>query len=318
MPNDDAERTNALQELNLWATDMQADDETSKRRILAVLEPLLVRQGYRLDRETDIGGYRFDLVAECKADKVGVELRRFRAGELYRDDVVDVFAAYVAGTNEMARGLVIANAGLLDETLERVRTKYGADIQLYDVERLRKWINDAYLTGDEVREAVVEAVRRLSRELVKLVASNIDALMSIEWRDLERLVAEVFDGLGFDVILTPSTKDGGKDVIVTGVVKGKLATYYIEVKHWRTGKQVGVDPIKSFISVVASKDVAGGLFLSSSGYTSDVETCAEIKKQRVTLGGQSKVQTLCRRFESVGNGLLCPVADLESLITDVE
>jgi hypothetical protein len=37
----------------------------------------------------------------------------------------------------------------------------------------------------------------------------------LEWRDLERMMARVMEGLGFKVTLTPPSKDGGKDLILT-------------------------------------------------------------------------------------------------------
>jgi sulfur transfer protein SufE len=39
-------------------------------------------------------------------------------------------------------------------------------------------------------------------------------LEELEWHDLERTVADIFDGLGFLVTLTPPRKDGGKDIIL--------------------------------------------------------------------------------------------------------
>lgn len=38
--------------------------------------------------------------------------------------------------------------------------------------------------------------------------------MDLEWRDFERIIAIVFSDFGYNVELTLSAKDGGKDVIV--------------------------------------------------------------------------------------------------------
>lgn len=58
-----------------------------------------------------------------------------------------------------------------------------------------------------------------------MVARNPNVLNHLEWRDLERLVAELFDGLGFQARLTPSAKDDGKDVVLTCEVSGSLSEY---------------------------------------------------------------------------------------------
>ncbi|WP_052249842.1 hypothetical protein [Tateyamaria sp. ANG-S1] len=49
-----------------------------------------------------------------------------------------------------------------------------------------------------------------SRQLAMLVARYARALACIEWRDMERLMAEVFESLGFAAALTPPSKMGAR------------------------------------------------------------------------------------------------------------
>jgi restriction system protein len=69
--------------------------------------------------------------------------------------------------------------------------------------------------------------------------------LKIEWRDVERVVAEIFSGIGSKVELIPSSKDGGKDVILECKENGTSKTYTIEIKHWRSGQRVGEKKIKN-------------------------------------------------------------------------
>jgi len=43
--------------------------------------------------------------------------------------------------------------------------------------------------------------------------------------------------------------------------------YYVEVKHWRSATKVGSGVVSDFVEVIARDKVAGGLFLSTHGYT---------------------------------------------------
>lgn len=81
-------------------------------------------------------------------------------------------------------------------------------------------------------------------------------------------MAEIFDGLGFKVTLTPPAKDGGKDVILEFILAGKAVEYYVEVKHWRSATKVGSWSVSDFIQVVARDKLARGMFLSTHGYAS--------------------------------------------------
>jgi restriction system protein len=65
-------------------------------------------------------------------------------------------------------------------------------------------------SGDEHRVTV--AVKTLSRSLVLAIAESPELLRDLERSDMERLVAEVFTGLGFEVELTSSSKgDQGRN-----------------------------------------------------------------------------------------------------------
>jgi HJR/Mrr/RecB family endonuclease len=56
------------------------------------------------------------------------------------------------------------------------------------------------------------------------IAKDPSALSRLEWFDIERMVAEVFDGLGFNVTLTPPAKDRGKDVILQFTLRGRRSS----------------------------------------------------------------------------------------------
>ena len=172
--------------------------------------------------------------------------------------------------------------------------------------------------NDEDDERILEVGRvvlSFAESLCALVARNPLALREIEWRDLERLLARAIEGLGFTVELTRGAKDGGKDVVATCIVGNERLTYYIEIKHWRKGSRPGRRHVEDFVAVNARENTAGGLFLSSSGYTDDVYSCFnEISKQRVSLGGEEKIVSLCQQYVRVHHGVWKSTAALPELL----
>jgi restriction system protein len=142
-------------------------------------------------------------------------------------------------------------------------------------------------------------------------------LDNLEWRDIERTVAEVFDGLGFKVTLTPPAKDGGKDIILSCHIHGKNTEYYVEIKHWRSRKKVGPTVIRDFLNVVVREKREGGLFLTTYGYSEKaMEQFSRIKRQQIYLGDQTKVVNLCKHYVNAKNGLWSPPNNIWSVISD--
>lgn len=148
----------------------------------------------------------------------------------------------------------------------------------------------------KLQAIVVDYCRRLAIALAK----EPEYLKYVEWRDLEKVTAEALSGIGFDVVLTPGSKDNGRDIEVTLVHDGKSRQYLIELKHWVSGKKVGAKMISEFLEVVARERSFGGLFLSSSGFNGGALRCGfEIDRNTLKLGTDRKILSICRRYMSI-------------------
>lgn len=82
-------------------------------------------------------------------------------------------------------------------------------------------------------------LKTTSEKLAELIAQKPEQLNYIEWRDVERMLTEVFNGIGFNAELTSAGKDGGKDIILECTTPSGRRTYYVEIKHWRSEQKVG-------------------------------------------------------------------------------
>jgi hypothetical protein len=169
---------------------------------------------------------------------------------------------------------------------------------------------------DEEPETTVQIiVRTLAEKLCQLIAVNPNALREIEWRDLERVIAEALEGIGFKVELTPPAKDGGKDIILNCIVGNEEQTFYVEVKHWRRGGRPGLGHVSDFVEVNAVDSTHGGLFLSSSGFSDIVYgRLGEISKQRVRLGERDKIVSLCQKYVKSIEGFWQPEVPLPEVL----
>ncbi len=213
------------------------------------------------------------------------------------------------------RAMLVTTSRFSDEVRDIVARDLPVTFELVDINALKAWAGRIGRSFDANEKAIVDAVRDFAKQLARLIAQNPNYLWNIEWRDMERLLAEIFKNLGFDVELTPSSKDGGKDIVLECVISGSRHRYIIEVKHWISQKKVGSEYIKDFIHVVVRENRSGGLFLSTSGYTDDTfQVLGEIERQRVRLGGKEKVIGLCRTFARAESGLWSPPELLPELL----
>jgi hypothetical protein len=166
-----------------------------------------------------------------------------------------------------------------------------------------RWDNDTAVNREffspdsPIERQVIFAINDLCVELCRLIAKDKRALWQIEWRLLEQVIATALEGLGFDVVITPPSKDGGKDVVACCLIRGLRLTYYIEIKHWRSGKRVGEEILSHFVEVNLTDGTTGGLLLSTSGFVPKIYSMlAEISQIRIRLGGTPKIISLCQRF----------------------
>jgi restriction system protein len=97
------------------------------------------------------------------------------------------------------------------------------------------------------------------------VATGAVGIDRLSWSDFERLMSEFYRRKGFQVTREGgSGPDGGVDLLLR---KGG-DIYLVQCKHWKSYK-VGVQQVREFYGVMASRGVAGGYFVTSGVYTKE-------------------------------------------------
>ena len=183
------------------------------------------------------------------------------------------------------------------------------DIEIITFYDLEKWVGNLkkLLSKEEINEVQI-LIREVSRKLISLIAKNPENLMSLEWRDLERTMTELFNEIGFNATLTPSSKDGGKDIILECEVNNEKKSYIIEIKHWRSGQKVGKKAVKEFTQVIINEKRDKGLYLSTYGYADNyLASLTKIERSIVDFGEKDKIVELCETYEKIKSGIWIPV-----------
>ena len=242
---------------------------------------------------------------------IGVEVKSNKHSISLNDISNSIVRATIQSLNRL---VVISSSEFTKSTFDMANKFSPLEIQLYDIKGLRKWASELNnkTEMEPVHLQIAYFVKQLSNNLALLIAQNgAKALETIEWRQLEHIIAEIFIGIGFDAELTPPSKDGGKDVVIHH--QGK--DYLIEIKHWKAPNRVGSSDLSDFLHVIANEKGHGGLYLSTSGYCSNAfESLKTIDRIKVSYQGAPKIVALTQTYCKVQSGLWSPPQLLPELL----
>jgi hypothetical protein len=190
--------------------------------------------------------------------------------------------------------------------------------------RLKRYLSEA--VEEETLQAPTSGtsqlefiVRNAMRAIAIAIAENPACLRDVEWRDLERVLREVFEKLGYVTRLTRSGNDGGFDLQLNCTDSGVDKQFLVEVKHWAgSGKKPGRPVLKSLVDVVAKATSSSiGLILSSTGFTTNVlNGRTEVEQKTVRLGGRAKIVSLCQNYLQDTAGIFKPTTGLADMLLE--
>ena len=104
-------------------------------------------------------------------------------------------------------------------------------------------------------------------------SKRVQFLIELSPRGFERLVEQLYQEMGYDTRLTPTSKDGGRDVIASRVSPGQQEHLRIECKRYT--KPVGVGIIRSLLGVVSNEKVNKGVLATTSRFTNPAHKFAD-------------------------------------------
>lgn len=123
--------------------------------------------------------------------------------------------------------------------------------------------------GPEQESALV-SVDSLPLHLIARILRAPHEVKNLSPRQFEEFIAETLSQLGFtDVILTPRSRDGGKDVIASHKVNNIPLSFYFECKHYAEGNKVQLETLRALLGTLAhdAQTVNKGVLVTTSTFT---------------------------------------------------
>lgn len=118
------------------------------------------------------------------------------------------------------------------------------------------------------RTTIITVSDLIGRRLVEYFARHPQEMKSMDRRKFEELIAEIFDGFGYEVELTQRTRDGGRDIIA--VRRREVHTrYLIECKRPDPGNPVGIRPVRELFGVKTDEKATKAILATTAYFSRD-------------------------------------------------
>jgi HJR/Mrr/RecB family endonuclease len=282
----------------------------AENKLIKILTPLLESDGYNLAYSGGPRDNGIDFLATKQQRLIGIQYKHYKSN-VGASAVRELIGS--ALVNKLDKVILLTSSSFSTQARETASLIDPISVELLDINDLKTWTSKIEANYDE--SEVTQVLKTFTQKIIELINKTPRTLDELEWRDLERVIAEVFNGIGFNVTLTPASKDGGKDVILECFSQGTKKTFIIEIKHWRSGQKVGEKSIKDFVKIITTEKRNAGLFLSTYGYTQNaVESLTEIEKQKVRFGQETKIVSLCKTYMKRKSGIWDNEQDLADIL----
>jgi HJR/Mrr/RecB family endonuclease len=131
--------------------------------------------------------------------------------------------------------------------------------------------------------AILSIVSFVDQRLIAELYHNPEKLKTIDRREFEKVIAELFHGFGYDVELTKRTRDGGKDIVAISRREFE-SRYLIECKRPDPGSPVSVSTVRELYGVKEDDRATKGIIVTTTSLTKDAREF--IQKHRWELEGK--------------------------------
>lgn len=156
---------------------------------------------------------------------------------------------------------------------------------------------EAVAPEEPIHRQIVSDVVAVSEEFLGLLKSNPELLYELSPRGFEKLVAEILGRLGYEVELTPKTRDGGRDI--TAAKRDHLGSflYFVECKRYAPDHPVGVRLVRELNGVVQAERATAGILATTSYFTSDAREFQERMSFQLSLKDYLGIQHWLRSVQ---------------------
>lgn len=118
-----------------------------------------------------------------------------------------------------------------------------------------------------------------AKEAIKSCSEEPKQLRCLEPFLFESVVAELLAGFGWEVNVTPQSRDGGYDILgITTDPSGLQTSWVVECKRYSPDNKVGVEIARQIVGVKTHIGVPNAVLVTTSGFTENVRELSSARQ----------------------------------------
>jgi Restriction endonuclease len=128
-----------------------------------------------------------------------------------------------------------------------------------------------FRSGDPRAQSLLRHARNVNDQILSDLADKPGLLHQLTPRRFEEVVAELLVRQGYEVELTPYSRDGGRDLLAARRDELGSFLFFVECKKYASARPVGVEIVRQLYGVVAQAKATAGLVVTTSHFTKGAE-----------------------------------------------
>lgn len=209
------------------------------------------------------------------------------ATELLRNLQLDLSSDDLAGGVQITAGLPRALKALA-QLIERHPGKSIRELlhgAIYSLDGNLRETSNKIIT--DIKPRIVVVNETLLEKLKRQPASIFD----IPPRKFEELVAELLDGMGFEVELTKQTRDGGKDILAYMKTPVGKFLCLVEAKRYRQNRTIGVELVRTLYGTLSDYQANSAMLVTTSSFSQDAHAFRRRHEYQLSLHDYGNIVT---------------------------
>jgi HJR/Mrr/RecB family endonuclease len=142
----------------------------------------------------------------------------------------------------------------------------------------------------EERNRIVQISDTEWIKVIEYLKNNPQELYYLPPRKFEELVAELIRAQDYDVMITQTTKDGGRDILAQkNTTLGRLL-YLVECKRYSKNRPIGVGLVRALYGIVEKERATAGILVTTSRFTKGASDFRDEVKNRMDFVNYVRLQ----------------------------
>lgn len=151
---------------------------------------------------------------------------------------------------------------------------------------------------EENNKIIQVDLSEINEELIKYLSKHPEYLRQLNPRKFEELIAEIVKKMGYEVSLTPKSKDGGKDIIALYKSPIGHQMFIFECKRYSEENKVGVELVRGLYGVKTAENYNKAVLVTTSTFTKGARDFVKPLKLQLDLKDFNDVTEWCKIYST--------------------